>query len=133
MNKSLLISLFLVLFLIPAIAHGQTYSPGTGIVSCGNGDPSQGGYQPCGFSDFFNMLAVIYDFIVKWIAVPLAIAMITIAGIILLASGGNPGMTGLGKKILWTSIIGLFLALCSWVIINFILCTVLQYCSWANL
>jgi hypothetical protein len=97
-------------------------------VSCPNGgDPSATGIVPCGvscectISNLFLMLARIFDFIVKFIATPLAILMLTIGGVMLLISAGNPNLAGIGKKILWASIIGLVLVFCSWLIVSFIL------------
>jgi len=39
----------------------------------------------------------------------------------MMISAGNPQLFGTGKKILYTSIIGLVLVFCSWLIINFIM------------
>ncbi|MCX6721835.1 MAG: hypothetical protein NTY04_01410, partial [Candidatus Staskawiczbacteria bacterium] len=88
---------------------------------------------PCGITDFFTFLNNIYQFIILGIATPLAIIAITIGGIILLLSAGNPNLAGLGKKILYAAIIGLALVFCSWVIINSIL-TILGYTgTWSTL
>ncbi len=75
----------------------------------------------CGISDFFTMLDRIYSFIVIDIAGPLAVISLIIGGICMLVSAGNPGLMGLGKKIIYAAIIGLVLALGSYAIINFIL------------
>jgi len=75
----------------------------------------------CTITDFFKMLGNIFNFIVNDIAIPVAVVALVIGGVILLISAGNPNMVGLGKKILWSAIIGLLLALCSKLIINFIL------------
>ena len=120
MKKPLLTALFLVLFLIPvlSLAAGNTFNPQQGLVPCGN--PGQ---PDCTLGHFFQMLGIIYNFITLWIAAPLAILMISIGGVMMLISGGNPQMFGLGKKIFWLSIIGLVLVLASYLIIKFILTT----------
>ncbi|OGZ84880.1 MAG: hypothetical protein A2599_00495 [Candidatus Staskawiczbacteria bacterium RIFOXYD1_FULL_39_28] len=107
MKKSLLIGSFLLLFLIPVLASAQ------GIVPCNGPD--------CDICSFFEMLSNIYDFIVKFIAAPLAVLMLTIGGIMILISAGNPNLSGIGKKILWAAIIGLVLVFCSYLIIDTIL------------
>lgn len=108
----LLISLFfLILFLTPVLISAQ--EP---LVPCGNA-----GQKSCTIDDFFIMLARIFNFIVKFIATPLAVLMLTIGGIMILISAGNPTLAGMGKKILWVSVIGLVLVFCSWLIVNFIL------------
>lgn len=111
MEKLLLIAIFLLLFLIPSMALGA------GLVPCGGG----AGEPACTIGCFFAMLANIYNFLVKMIATPLAILALTIGGVILLMSAGNPSAVGLGKKIIYSAIIGLVLVYCSWLIINVIL------------
>jgi hypothetical protein len=117
MNKSLLFGVFLVLFLIPALVYLPAgMASAQGIVQCGNT-----GQPPCQIQDFFAMLGRIYNFIVLYIAAPLAVLGLTIGGIFLLISAGNPNLAGQGKKIIWMSIIGLVLAFGSWLIIKTIL------------
>jgi len=70
------------------------------------------------------MAGKIYNFIVKDIATPLAVLAITIGGILMLISAGNPNLLSLGKKIMYAAIIGLVLVWCSYLIINFILTTI---------
>ena len=99
----------LSIILIPFIANAA-------LVTCGN----SGGAQ-CTIGDFFTMLGKIYDFIVKDIATPLAIIAITIGGIMMMISAGNPNLMATGKKIFWSAVIGLALVFCSWLIINTVL------------
>ncbi|GEM_PF-1865198 len=91
---------------------------GSGIVNCGC---ASDGSDACKLTDFFTMIIKIYDFIVKYIAAPLATIAILVGAIFMMISAGDPGWFGLGKKILWAGIIGLVLALGSKAIINFIL------------
>jgi hypothetical protein len=107
MKKYILITLFLVSFLIPTIA-------GAAIVPCGN-------TNPCQLNDFFTMLTNIYVFIVLNIATPLAILSLVIGGIFILISAGNPSLATRGKQIVWMAVIGLALVFASWVIIKTIL------------
>ena len=131
MKKNLLIGLFLVLFLIPVLALGQ--AP---FVRCGNGDPiivNGKCTNCCTICNFFETLIYIYNFLVLSIATPLAIVGVTIGGVFILISAGNPTLMGKGKQILWSAIIGLFLVFASWVIINTILSVIgYQMGTWWN-
>lgn len=111
MKKNLL-GFILLLFLAPVLANAQ------GLVPCGN--PEQ---PACTIELFFEMLNRIFNFIVYFIATPLAILMLTIGGILIMISAGNPGWANMGKNILLVSAWGLVLVFCSWLIVNFILTT----------
>lgn len=109
MNKNLLFALLFFTF-IPLIVSAQ------GLVPCGNpGQPA------CTIGDFFIMLSNIYDFLVKYLATPLAVIAITIGGIMMIISAGNPGLMEMGKNAIKFSIIGLVLAFGSLLIIKTLL------------
>src|SRR3989344_1456643 len=125
----LLINLFiLLLVLAPVLVNAQII-----LVPCGNA-PGPTTFpcttNPCTINDFFALLNSIFNFIVYWIATPLAILMMTIGGIMLVISAGNPGLVSKGREILRWSAIGLVLVFCSWVIINFILVTLGYQGAW---
>ena len=118
--KKLFLTFFVLLsfsvLIVPNITTSQTFNPAKGIVPCGNpGQPA------CEIKDFFIMLAIIYDFLVKWIATPLAILGLTIGAIFILISAGNPSLNKRGWDIVWAAVIGLALVFCSWLIINTLL------------
>ena len=124
----LISGVLILLILIPVLALAQ--AP---FVRCGNGDPTKPGYHACDICDFFATLIYIYNFLVLSIATPLAIVGVTIGGVFILISAGNPNLMGSGKKILYSAIIGLFLVFASWVIINTILSTIgYQMGTWWN-
>lgn len=75
----------------------------------------------CTIADFFTMLNNIYSFIVFAVATPLAILMLTIGGVMIMVSAGDPKWLQTGKNILWVTTIGLVLVFCSWLVVNFIL------------
>lgn len=77
--------------------------------------------DPCSFKDFTGIIGRATNFITTYIITPLATLFLIIGGVVMLVSGGNPEMKSTGKKILTAAIIGLFLALCAKMIINFIL------------
>ena len=125
--KKIFWGFFLILVLVPVlvvspkISHARECppppdAPSFYLVHCG-----QDASCPCEICDFFLTLARIYDFLVKWIASPLAILAITIGAVMLMISAGNPNLANKGKTVLWSAIIGLVLVFLSWLIINTIL------------
>ena len=78
------------------------------------------GPSDCDLTAFGKMLEGIYKLIIQ-VATPLGILAVTIGGILIMVSAGNPNLMGIGKKVFWSGIIGLFLVFASKAIINFIL------------
>lgn len=114
MKKTLLIGLFLVLFLTPVLTSAQgNPTGGQSLVPCKGTD--------CTIESFFQLIARVYNFIVWDIATPLAVLAVLVGGILILVSAGNPNLAGLGRKILWMAAIGIALVFCSWLIVNAIL------------
>jgi len=118
MSKKAFFVLLSVLIILPFTVSGS-------IVTCNGPD--------CTICKFFAMLANIYYFLTAKIATPLAVIALTVGGVMIMMSAGNPNVLSNGKKILWSAIIGLALVFGSWIIINFIL-TTLGYAlgSWWN-
>jgi len=109
----------LSIIFVPLFSQASQCAGQTGIVKCG-----QDASCPCELGDFMNMANEIYSFIVYQIATPLAVIAIIIGGILMMTSAGNPNLMGMGKKVLWSAIIGLALAFATKGIINFILSVV---------
>ena len=111
MNKlffvTILVCLIAVLF-VPFIIRAA--EP---IVQCTGPD--------CDFDAAKAMLERILNFLVNTIAAPLAILAITIGAVLMMTSAGDPNRMGMGKKVLYAAIIGLFLAFGTSAIIKFIL------------
>ena len=116
--RILLITMFLVVLIAPQITLAEAFDPAQGLVTCGNADD---GSDACTICDFFDTLAKIYDFLVKWIAAPLAVVAISVGAVFMLIGGSSPNLYDTGKKIVRTAIIGLFLVFASWLIIDLIL------------
>lgn len=119
--------IFLLFLTLPVFVFSQGAPPpqNQGLVPCNGPD--------CTIEKFFEMLGRIYNFIVWDIATPLAIIGLTIGGIFMLISAGDPGLFGKGKEILKWSIIGLALVFGSFVIIRFILTTLGYTGNWWQL
>ena len=121
-------TVLLLPLILPALAQASQCAGATGLVPCGINATC-----PCEIQDFFVMLARIFDFAIKWIVTPLAVLMLTIGGILILISAGNPNLAGLGKKTLYAAIIGLVLAFGSWLIISFVLNAIGYTGNWSQL
>jgi hypothetical protein len=124
MNKLFLgISLICLLlaFSVPFFANADGLVPCTGKVTCTGTGTDKKCTNDCTWDSLKAMAQGILNFIMWKIATPLAILALTVGGIILLTSAGNPGRATLGRQIIIGAIIGLFLALCSTLIVNFVL------------
>jgi hypothetical protein len=88
----------------------------TGLVRCGNVETC-----PCCFEDIMATINQVISFIVWDIATPAAILFFIIGGILILVSAGNANLLSLGKQILLSTVIGLVLIFCAWLIVSFIL------------
>ena len=119
-NHLLLYSVLLaVIVLSPLITSAAAADcPTGGFVTC-SGDTT----CPCTWDKVIEMLKKILNFIATEVALPLGTIAIIVGGVMLLISAGNPNLAGMGKKIVYSAIIGLVLALCTTLIINWILDT----------
>lgn len=115
MKKFFLLAMVTAVLVAPALISAVGPSD-AGLVPCGN--PGQ---SPCELDDLKGVLVAVLNFIINTLAFPLAVLAITIGGVMLLISAGNPQLAGVGKSILWTAIFGLLLALTAKLVINFIL------------
>jgi hypothetical protein len=110
--RKIFLAILLSLFIIPVLVTAQ------GLVPCGHGNPTDPGFKKCTIADFGVLVLNVFNFIVFWISTPLAALLITIGGIMLLISGGNPGLVGLANRMIWGAIWGLLLIWGSWLIVN---------------
>jgi len=129
-----LLFFLLLVFFTPILANAACTGPNgeKGLIDCGC---SPTGDDACTICDFFSTLVKIYDFIVKMIATPLAIIALTIGGVLIMISAGNPTLMSKGKTIFWSAVIGLVLVFCSYLIIATVL-GILGYVNadgWASL
>jgi len=123
MNKLLLVSLVAlsILALFPAAASARTCVGVAGapadldkaIVQCGQLPACM-----CELKDVFITLQNFYVFMVKFIALPLAGLLIVIGGVMLIVSGGNPGLATTAKNILKYTLIAVVLIFASFLIVD---------------
>jgi hypothetical protein len=126
MKKKFLKFLTLV-FLFPTLVLAA------GLVPCGGE-----GEQPCTLCHFFLLFEKVYVFILKEIAPPLAAFFIALAGFMYVFAYtnplefGKPSLLNDAKKIISSTIFGLFLLFASWVIVN-VFFQVIGVAEWTNL
>lgn len=112
---NLLVVIFIFSFLVfstPYFSFAEPYPP---LVQCGFGK------NPCGPCDLISLVNRIVDFAFKMLILPLAALGVLASGIVLLTAGGSQTQIEKGKSMLWAIIIGFFIAVSAWVIINTIL------------
>ena len=121
--------IFLFLFLgttkaavIAANICDESNGGNLGLVPCGSAINNSGNLTcPCELEHVFVLVLNLYNFAVWKISVPLASLLVVIGGIMLLVSGGNPGLASKARTILWGAVIGIVLVFGAWIIINTIL------------
>ena len=124
MPKTFFIILILIGLTIPFFVWAGILSGP--IVPCGrdtNGNGILDQSEHCTLCDIFKMLQTIITFIGAAIFV-IATIFVGVGGIIMLTSGGSPDKVGQGKAMITNAVIGIIIALLSWVIINEVLIAV---------
>ncbi len=121
-----------------AFAQDADFKAGKSLVPCGNDKTIQKDdngkdiitiTNPCGIDDVFVMINTIIDFILKYLAVPIAAIMFAYAGIKLLLAGGESGQMSKAKEIFVNVAWGLVLVAGAWLIVKLVLST-LGYTGW---
>lgn len=117
---------------------GSNMVPGTasndaGIISCG-----RSGRPMCTICDIIAGMNTIIQYLIK-ISIGLALAVMTIAGIIYIVSAGDTGIIGTAKSAMKNAVIGFFVVLGAWVIVNTLITSLgakpdlgIQVTGWGN-
>jgi len=120
MKKKFLIYLLVFLILaLPALslAQGKIVSQNGGLVSCDNSAA-----HPCDWTALMSLVNNIINFIIYYMAIPIAAIMFAYAGFLLITAGGEAaGARTKAKSIFTNAIIGLVLAVACWLIIKLVL------------
>lgn len=89
------------------------------IVPCGSS-----GQSSCTLCHIWNLASNIINFISFNLAIPIATLLFVVAGVIFLTSAGNEQRVGLAKSIFTSTVIGLLIIFCSWLLIDTLLKTI---------
>lgn len=83
------------------------------IVPCGGE-----GQPDCNLCHLWHLASNIINFISFNLAIPVAIILFAVAGVIFLISGGNEERVSSAKNIFTNTVIGLVIIFCSWLLID---------------
>ncbi|KKS96792.1 hypothetical protein A3B05_00775 [Candidatus Giovannonibacteria bacterium RIFCSPLOWO2_01_FULL_43_160] len=111
-NKILLISGLLLILALPVFALP--------LVPCGTQ------FIPCTPCHLWLLSSRIVSFLLFQLATPILVIALLAGGIVWLTSSGNPAQIEKGKKILTSSIVGIFIAFGGWLIVNSIIQTLAE-------
>ena len=117
---------FLFLFLFSPISQAAEI-PLTPLVRCG-----RPGFPPCQLCHLFCMVNRIIDFFLFIIVPPIAALMLTIGGFMFFFAGGSPEKLDSSKKIIKSTVMGLFIVYGAWIFISAFL-TAIGVFEWAGL
>lgn len=104
------------MLLLPFVSLAEPL-PANSLVPCDNSAE-----HPCGFAQLLTMVNGVIDFIFLKMAVPIAAIMFFYAGFSMITAGGESAHARTkAKSIFLNTVIGLILAMASWVIVKTIL------------
>jgi len=86
------------------------------LVPCG---PGLG--HACTWCDLMILGKKIIDFVVYYLVFPITATMIVVGGLFIMTAGGSESRFAKGKEIATAAVVGLLIALTSWIIINTIM------------
>jgi len=116
-NSKFKISTFLTVILIfTFLIFNFAQAAQAGLVPCGPGKTK----AECQWEDFFQLAKNIIDFLM-YIVIPLATVMIVAGGIFILTAGDSTSRVAKGKEIITSAVVGLLIALLSWLVIDTII------------
>jgi len=107
--------LFIVFYLLLTAISAQAANP---LVPCGPGSNNGKG---CQFCDLIKLVENVIDFALYNIAIPLVVVFIVWGGLTIMTAGDSTEKVSQGRKMIQSAIIGVFIALGAWMIINMVL------------
>jgi len=107
MKKIILFSIFYFLL--------STLIVEAALVPCGTSTT-----PPCTWCHLMQLIKNVIDFLM-YIVIPLAAVMIVVGGIFIMTAGGSTERVSKGREIVTAAIVGLLIALLSWLIIDTII------------
>jgi hypothetical protein len=127
MNKFFKFTIFiliLVIFVAPVLSMAA-YDPAKGIVPCTNN---------CDFNQFMTLINNVINFMIFYLALPIAGIMFAYAGFLMVTAGEEASSARTqAKGIFSNALMGLCIALLSWVIVHSILEVMGYSGSWIGL
>jgi len=112
---TILVSCTLLFVFFPTIGFAQTEEVSGGLVTCG-----YEGAPDCDFCTFVQMVDKIIDFLFILLVLS-AVLVVMIAGFKMVVSGGNVSAWENAKGMLTNVIVGLFIVMAAWLIVDTIM------------
>ncbi len=111
LNKNIIIFVFVTFIIcIPFLMNAQ------GIVPCGNGN------DECEVSDIVALAKNLMDWFIL-ISVVVAALLFLNAGVLYIMSPSNPSNIARAHRLFLSTLVGMVVVLCSWMIINLVMTT----------
>ncbi len=114
MKTTFLFFIFCFLFFI-SVAQGAQVDEG--LVPCGPGTSK----TVCQWTDLYVLFKKIIDFAIYNLVFPISAVMIVVGGIFIMTAGDSSSRVTTGKEIITAAVVGLLIALLSWLIIDTIM------------
>ncbi|QQR50047.1 hypothetical protein IPF86_03100 [Candidatus Nomurabacteria bacterium] len=120
--KHLLVTLmFAASFVAVPVFAEPTYDASKGLVPCGGYNPDGSEQAMCTFTDIMILINTVINFLIFTLALPIAAIVFAWAGFIFITEGSNQSKRTQAKNMMINVVIGLVLALASWLIVKTIL------------
>lgn len=119
--RKIIISILAFLIVATPFYISYAYTTGGGLVpECNTGPLNQAGeYEnPCDFNQLIVLTNTIIDFLLFYVASPIAAIIFCYAGFKLLTSGGNEEAKTGAVKMMMTMVKGYLIALAAWLIVH---------------
>ena len=120
-----LIPILVFLMLIAPVISFAAFDPLRGLVPCTN-TPSADGTIPdankCDYYAFLKLVNILINFILFYMAIPIAAIMFVYAGFLLVTAGEEVASARTkAKSIFWNAFLGLVIAAAAWLIVKTLL------------
>ncbi len=105
----------IILFSIFYFLASAFLAQSAGLVPCGGINEN-----PCTYCDLLQLVKNVIDFLV-YLIFPIAAIMIIWGGIVVMTAGDSAERAGEGRKIITAAVVGILIALLSWLILDTII------------
>ena len=104
-------------FVVFSILILPAVSAAAGLVPCDN---SAG--NPCNFNQLMNLVNIVIHFVLFYMVIPIVAIMFAYAGFEMITAGGESAHARTkAKKIFFTAVVGLIIAMAAWLIVRTVL------------
>jgi len=117
--------IFFIPFALLYAAAAPVQGSPSNLIPCGVDGPDPdtivSGDEQCEWEDLITLAQNVINFLIFWIAAPLAAIMFAYAGFLYVTNQGNESQVQHAHQIFWYVFLGLVMALAAWLLVNYIL------------